>query len=95
MQLMVVGDKWELYIPSELGYGDYGSPPKIGPGEVLIFQMEMLASTYYPFYCFLFFGEVSRQFLSAVGLVFVSLYCLSIVYLHHVGAHPFSVSCVY
>ena len=46
MQLMVVGDKWEMYIPSEIAYGDYGSPPKIGPGEVLIFQMEMLASTY-------------------------------------------------
>jgi FKBP-type peptidyl-prolyl cis-trans isomerase FklB len=45
MQLMVAGDKWELYIPSELGYGDQGSPPKIGGGDVLIFQMEMLAIT--------------------------------------------------
>ncbi|KAG7351444.1 FKBP-type peptidylprolyl isomerase [Nitzschia inconspicua] len=43
MQLMVAGDKWELYIPSELGYGDRGSPPKIQGGDVLIFQMEMLA----------------------------------------------------
>jgi hypothetical protein len=42
MQLMVAGDKWELYIPSELGYGDRGSPPKIGGGDVLIFQMEIL-----------------------------------------------------
>ena len=25
----VEGDKWEMYIPSELGYGDSGSPPKI------------------------------------------------------------------
>jgi FKBP-type peptidyl-prolyl cis-trans isomerase FklB len=43
MQLMVAGDKWELYIPSELGYGDRGSPPKIQGGDVLIFQMELLA----------------------------------------------------
>lgn len=43
MQLMVPGDKWEMYIPSELGYGDRGSPPKIPGGEVLIFQMELLA----------------------------------------------------
>lgn len=85
MMLMVAGDKWELYIPSELGksdasngmvgiapsrgnehvverpvsrlcvphfchrfewtigYGDRGSPPKIGGGEVLVFVMEMLA----------------------------------------------------
>lgn len=43
MQLMVAGDKWELYIPSELGYGDRGSPPKIQGGDALIFQMELLA----------------------------------------------------
>jgi FKBP-type peptidyl-prolyl cis-trans isomerase FklB len=42
MQLMVAGDKWEMYIPSELGYGDSGSPPKIGGGDVLVFQMEIL-----------------------------------------------------
>lgn len=42
MQLMVEGDKWEMYIPSELGYGDRGSPPKIGGGDALIFIMEIL-----------------------------------------------------
>lgn len=42
MQLMVEGDKWEMYIPSDLGYGDRGSPPKIGGGDALIFQMEIL-----------------------------------------------------
>ncbi len=45
MQLMVEGDKWELYIPSELGYGDRGSPPKIGGGDALIFIMEMIEIT--------------------------------------------------
>lgn len=42
MQLMVQGDKWELYIPSDLGYGDRGSPPKIPGGSVLIFTMEII-----------------------------------------------------
>merc|ERR1711874_402119 len=42
MQLMVEGDKWEMYIPSELGYGDRGSPPKIQGGDVLVFTMEII-----------------------------------------------------
>ena len=42
MQLMVEGDKWEMYIPSELGYGENGSPPKIQGGDALVFQMELL-----------------------------------------------------
>ena len=42
MQLMVKGDKWEMYIPSELGYGDRGSPPKIPGGAPLVFTMEIL-----------------------------------------------------
>jgi FKBP-type peptidyl-prolyl cis-trans isomerase FklB len=41
MQLMVEGDKWELYIPSELGYGESGSG-QIKPGDALIFQMEII-----------------------------------------------------
>ena len=32
-----------MYIPSELAYGDRGSPPKIGGGDALIFIMEILA----------------------------------------------------
>mmetsp|Transcript_132904 Transcript_132904/g.331580 ORF Transcript_132904/g.331580 Transcript_132904/m.331580 type:complete len:239 (+) Transcript_132904:75-791(+) len=42
MQLMVEGDKWEMYIPSELGYGDGGSGAKIKGGDVLIFRMEIM-----------------------------------------------------
>merc|ERR1711920_1084612 len=42
MQLMVEGDKWEMYIPSELGYGDGGSGAKIKGGDVLVFRMEIL-----------------------------------------------------
>jgi FKBP-type peptidyl-prolyl cis-trans isomerase FklB len=46
MQLMVEGDKWEMFIPSDLGYGDRGSPPKIGGGDALIFTMESTATRY-------------------------------------------------
>ena len=42
MQLMKEGDKWELAIPSELGYGERGSGAKIPGGAVLIFELEMI-----------------------------------------------------
>jgi len=45
MQMMVEGDKWEMYIPSELAYGDQGSPPKIQGGDALIFTMEIIEIT--------------------------------------------------
>jgi FKBP-type peptidyl-prolyl cis-trans isomerase FklB len=43
LQLMSVGSKWELFIPSDLGYGDRGSGPNIGPGATLIFEVELLS----------------------------------------------------
>ena len=42
LQLMKVGDKFELYIPSELAYGAGGTSGKIGPNAALIFQVELL-----------------------------------------------------
>ena len=39
---MKVGDKWRVFIPAELGFGKRGSPPRIGPNEALIFEIEML-----------------------------------------------------
>jgi FKBP-type peptidyl-prolyl cis-trans isomerase FklB len=38
---MHVGSKWELFIPADLAYGEHGQG-KIGPGEALIFEMELL-----------------------------------------------------
>jgi FKBP-type peptidyl-prolyl cis-trans isomerase FklB len=34
--------KWELYIPSELAYGDRGVGNLIPPGAVLVFELELL-----------------------------------------------------
>ena len=42
MQLMVEGDVWELYIPSDLAYGERGSGPDIPPGSALVFKIEMI-----------------------------------------------------
>lgn len=42
LQLMKPGDKWEVYIPSDLAYGQQGSGPVIGPNAMLIFEMELL-----------------------------------------------------
>ena len=42
LQLMHIGDKWKVFIPSELGYGDRGAGANIPGGSVLIFEMELL-----------------------------------------------------
>ncbi|GAX20640.1 FKBP-type peptidyl-prolyl cis-trans isomerase FklB [Fistulifera solaris] len=42
MMLMKEGAKWELYIPSELAYGDRGAGALIPGGAALIFDIEML-----------------------------------------------------
>ncbi len=42
LQRMKVGDKWQLFIPSNLAYGEEGRAPVIGPNEVLVFEVELL-----------------------------------------------------
>ena len=43
IQEMSVGGKMKLYCPSELAYGDRGSPPNIKGGSALIFNVELLS----------------------------------------------------
>lgn len=42
LQLMPVGSKWRLVIPSELAYGDAGAPPSIAGGSTLVFQVHLI-----------------------------------------------------
>ncbi len=42
MQQMCIGDKWEIYIPAELGYGKF-SQPGIPGGSTLIFEIELFS----------------------------------------------------
>jgi FKBP-type peptidyl-prolyl cis-trans isomerase FklB len=43
LQLMKEGDKWQLYIPAKLAYGENGAGGKIGPNSALIFDVELLS----------------------------------------------------
>jgi FKBP-type peptidyl-prolyl cis-trans isomerase len=43
LQLMPVGSKWNLYIPSDLAYGPGGAGGQIGPNAMLTFEVELLA----------------------------------------------------
>ena len=45
LQIMPVGSKWRLYIPSELGYGARGAGADIPGGATLIFDLELLQIT--------------------------------------------------
>ncbi len=43
LPLMKEGSKWQVYIPSDLGYGPRGAGGEIGPNQVLVFDIELLS----------------------------------------------------
>ncbi|MBV5342414.1 FKBP-type peptidyl-prolyl cis-trans isomerase, partial [bacterium] len=42
LQLMPVGSKWKLFIPSNLAYGAQGAGQQIGPHTTLVFEVELI-----------------------------------------------------
>ncbi len=42
VQLMQEGAKYRFKVPSQLAYGPTGAPPKIGPNQTLLFEIELL-----------------------------------------------------
>ena len=43
LQLMKTGSKWQLFIPSNLAYGERGAGGKIGPNSTLVFDVELIS----------------------------------------------------
>ncbi len=43
LQLMPVGSKWQLFVPSSLAYGERGAGREIGPNAVLAFEVELIS----------------------------------------------------
>lgn len=84
LQLMRPGDKWQLVLPSNLGYGDRGSGSLIPGGAVLIFELELLeikeAGS--------FIDEIIDTVKSNPMLLFVGLYVLYMAYSAFRGRAP-------
>jgi FKBP-type peptidyl-prolyl cis-trans isomerase FklB len=43
LPLMPVGSKWQLFVPSDLAYGDHAMSADLGPNSILIFEVELLS----------------------------------------------------
>jgi hypothetical protein len=68
------GDKWSLTIPSELAYGDRGSPPKIPGGSVLNFELELISISEPSPFTILGFDLTDPQTLIIAAIVLFYLY---------------------
>ena len=40
--LMKVGDYWRIFVPPELAYGERGDGRRVGPNEVMVFEMKLM-----------------------------------------------------
>jgi len=38
-----VGSKWQVFVPSDLAYGDRSPGPEIGPNSTLIFEIDLMS----------------------------------------------------
>jgi FKBP-type peptidyl-prolyl cis-trans isomerase len=43
LQLMPAGSKWQLFIPTDMAYGDRPPSPDIAPGDTLVFEVELIS----------------------------------------------------
>jgi FKBP-type peptidyl-prolyl cis-trans isomerase FklB len=48
LQLMPVGSKWQLFVPSELAFGDRAPYPTVAPNAVLIYEIELVSIEPHP-----------------------------------------------
>jgi FKBP-type peptidyl-prolyl cis-trans isomerase FklB len=77
LQLMRPGDKWELFVPPHLGYGNRGSPPRIPPRAVLIFTLELIsigATSKWTFFGFDFSQPSTIAVAVALGYMLMRLF---------------------
>ena len=44
LKLMPLGSKWQIFIPSQLAYGQRGAGRDIGPNSTLVFEVELISA---------------------------------------------------
>ena len=43
LPMMTAGSHWTVVVPPDMGYGEFGHPPLVGPNQLLIFDLELVA----------------------------------------------------